>query len=531
MESAGQIDRPAGKQAAWAEWVFPNLALAAAMCALGFLNYALHRHFVELAAWLPSGVAVGTVLALGYRLLPGAFAGAFGQMLAGTDDPQLAFLYGAGLAAASASTHHLLNQGTPFNLRLDRIKTMAILALVGMGVALLMSFLLSPANALLLQHQNHGGLASAPPAASAPAHGHAQPMPARSTGHGEATALRGDHAESNGHRMSQSDHNRREQISAEPLGVLLMAPLVLWLFDLRRHPPKAMLDRDWLGAAAIFALLLAVTLAIYSGFLEQKFGFRHSTLLVLPPAVWLALTYGAGYTIVGNLAVFFIVGIGTSLELGPFKDHTSGLDLLTVVYCVTTLVIAAGRSERLTAEAVIQRLATRDSLTHLPNRHLFDTHMERTIGSVRRYRKKAAVIFIDLDHFKKVNDTLGHDIGDELLIQAAQRIQASLRADSILSRFGGDEFIALIDNLDDAESLQPVLKRIVESMNTPFEIKGHTCHVSCSGGISVFPDDAQDATELLKKADIAMYEVKSAGRNGFRFYSQAMHGFLDAERR
>ncbi len=527
MESTDQIDCSASKLTVWADWAFPNLALAAAMLVLGFLNYALHQRFFYLAAWLPSGIAVGVVLALGYRLLPGVFAGAFGLMLAHAEDSQLALLYGVGMASAAATSRFLLNLGTPFNLRLDRVKTMLVLALVSMGVALVMSLLLSPKNALLLQYQNHHQ-SMITPAAALPEHAghspHAHP-PALDE------ALPKNHAGGHGQVIPQSEHNRREQSTVEPLGVLLMAPLVLWFFDLRRHPPRFSFDREMLGASAIFALLLGVTLAIYSGYLERKFGLLHTTLLVLPPAVWLALTYGVGYTIVGNLAVFFIVGTGTSLGFGPFKDHSSGLDLLTVVYCVTTLMIAAGRSERLTAEAEVHRLATRDSLTKLPNRHLFDTHIERTIGSARRLQKKAAVIFIDLDHFKKVNDTLGHDIGDELLVQAAQRIQESLRADSLLSRFGGDEFIALIDNLEDTDSLQPVLKRIVEAMNTPFEIKGHACHVSCSGGLSVFPDDAQDATELLKKADIAMYQVKSSGRNGFRFYSQEMHAFLDGERR
>jgi diguanylate cyclase (GGDEF)-like protein len=124
-----------------------------------------------------------------------------------------------------------------------------------------------------------------------------------------------------------------------------------------------------------------------------------------------------------------------------------------------------------------------------------------------------------LDHFKKINDTLGHQAGDLLLVEIADRIQSCMRSDSTLARFGGDEFVILLDHVADRSALAAVAERNTESVCAPVDVMGHTCHVACSIGISVFPDDGESASELMRKADIAMYEVKAYGRNAYRFYS------------
>ncbi len=180
-------------------------------------------------------------------------------------------------------------------------------------------------------------------------------------------------------------------------------------------------------------------------------------------------------------------------------------------------------SERKAAEERIHYLAFHDALTGLPNRTLLIDRIEQSIREAQRRDSLVGILFLDLDNFKTVNDTLGHDFGDELLQSAAMRIRSALRAEDTLARLGGDEFIVLITDPQSPEDVAVVSQKIIEAMTVPFVIAGHTFHITCSIGMSVFPRDGKDSGVLLRTADEALYEVKKEGRNRATFHTPEMH--------
>jgi len=180
-------------------------------------------------------------------------------------------------------------------------------------------------------------------------------------------------------------------------------------------------------------------------------------------------------------------------------------------------------TDRKTAEARISYLATRDPLTELPNRVLFNDRLEQGIVAARRSGQSLAVLFIDLDRFKYINDSLGHQVGDVLLKEVSQRMLSCVRKGDTLSRLGGDEFVVTLDGLEHAEDAGQVAAKIIKALARPFEIAGHTLTTSCSIGISIFPHDAEDDRTLMKNADTAMYHAKEKGRNNYQFFSPEMN--------
>jgi diguanylate cyclase (GGDEF)-like protein/PAS domain S-box-containing protein len=172
------------------------------------------------------------------------------------------------------------------------------------------------------------------------------------------------------------------------------------------------------------------------------------------------------------------------------------------------------------AEERIQYLATHDGLTGLPNRTMFSQLLERKIHSARRYDSRFAVMFLDLDRFKLVNDTLGHEAGDTLLKEMAARFLQCLRASDVVARLGGDEFVVLIEEAGEPEQLATVARKLLAAAIRPVNVGPQECRVSASVGICTFPQDAQDEQALMKNADIAMYRAKQQGKNNFQFYSK-----------
>jgi diguanylate cyclase (GGDEF)-like protein/PAS domain S-box-containing protein len=172
----------------------------------------------------------------------------------------------------------------------------------------------------------------------------------------------------------------------------------------------------------------------------------------------------------------------------------------------------------------LEQLANYDSLTQLPNRNLFHDRLGLAMERAKRSRQHVAVMFIDLDNFKEVNDSLGHDIGDLLLKQVAARLRGSLRGADTVSRLGGDEFTVIMEDATIPEDAAHVAQRIVAALAEPYLLGGHAISTSASIGISVFPVHGTDINTLLKNADAAMYQAKERGKNGFRFYSSASLG-------
>ncbi len=166
--------------------------------------------------------------------------------------------------------------------------------------------------------------------------------------------------------------------------------------------------------------------------------------------------------------------------------------------------------------------ANHDSLTNLPNRTLFKDRLTQEINTSSRNHEKFALLFIDLDQFKKINDSLGHHIGDHVLIEASTRLKDSLREEDTLARLGGDEFTIILKDVKGIQSASAVAQKIVDVMRQPIDINGHSLFISLSIGISIFPDDASDANSLIKFSDTAMYKAKDEGRDNFQFYSAEM---------
>jgi diguanylate cyclase (GGDEF)-like protein/PAS domain S-box-containing protein len=180
-------------------------------------------------------------------------------------------------------------------------------------------------------------------------------------------------------------------------------------------------------------------------------------------------------------------------------------------------------TERKQAEARIAELATRDPLTGLPNRLLLSDRLARGIASAQREGALLAVMFIDLDHFKRINDTLGHEIGDLLLREVAKRIGGVLRKGDTLSRLGGDEFVVVLEGMKAAEDAGQVARKLIDALSQPYDLEGHTLNTSASVGIAIYPGDGTEATTLMRHADTAMYVAKSSGRKNYQFFSAEMN--------
>lgn len=170
----------------------------------------------------------------------------------------------------------------------------------------------------------------------------------------------------------------------------------------------------------------------------------------------------------------------------------------------------------------LEYIAHHDPLTKLPNRLLLDERLKQSIKQASRIEKSLAVIFLDLDHFKHINDSFGHPLGDELLKQVSDRILHTLRGTDTIARVGGDEFIIILENIDKYENVGLTTEKLITSFELPFQLSTNEISISASLGISLYPHDGKTAEELLRNADSAMYKAKEAGRNTFQFYTKKM---------
>lgn len=210
------------------------------------------------------------------------------------------------------------------------------------------------------------------------------------------------------------------------------------------------------------------------------------------------------------------------IRIGPIEIN-GHRHLLSLVRDIT---------ERKQMQDHIQHLAYHDALTELPNRAMFNHQLSRAIAQARRNGKKLAVLFIDLDRFKYVNDTLGHDAGDQLLKEMAKRLGNSLRGSDLVARLedgkdmvarlGGDEFVVLLEEITDTTHVGHVAHKILKALIEEYPLNGQILHITASIGVSIFPEDGGDEFTLMKHADIAMYRAKEQGKNNFQFYSANM---------
>ncbi|MEW6094421.1 MAG: diguanylate cyclase [Chloroflexota bacterium] len=178
-------------------------------------------------------------------------------------------------------------------------------------------------------------------------------------------------------------------------------------------------------------------------------------------------------------------------------------------------------TERKRNEQMLQHLATYDSLTNLPNRLLFLDRLSHAVNSAERHSRRMAVIFLDLDGFKTVNDSFGHENGDRVLEETSRRLTGCLRKSDTIGRLGGDEFAILLENVTGLEDTTIVVKKIIRAIQLPYTVSGQQIHLTVSLGISFYPEDGKDPQSLLRAADAAMYIIKEHGKNDYHFYNQS----------
>lgn len=215
---------------------------------------------------------------------------------------------------------------------------------------------------------------------------------------------------------------------------------------------------------------------------------------------------------------------------GEFQNRTKGGRLAWDLSSISPIFDDAGEithfvavkediTERKRLQDELTKQAHYDKLTGLPNRVLFFDRLAQVLALSKRKERRFCLLFIDLDGFKAVNDTYGHDTGDLLLMEVAKKLQGVLRESDTAARMGGDEFTLLLTDLNQFDEAKLVSERILKALGEPLELGGHTCHIGACIGIARYPDDAADGEGLLAAADEAMYEVKRSGKNAYRFAS------------
>ncbi|HEX5855404.1 MAG TPA: sensor domain-containing diguanylate cyclase, partial [Thermoanaerobaculia bacterium] len=236
-------------------------------------------------------------------------------------------------------------------------------------------------------------------------------------------------------------------------------------------------------------------LAVIAGLSEdEQMAAAHRSIRV---TLWWAFSGSA-------LLLLFVAALGrTSWQLAQSRLHEG--------------------EERLAHAQRVEYLAYHDGLTSLPNRGLFSKMLSQAIGAARRYDRRLAVLFLDLDRFKNINDTLGHEAGDQLLQEVARRLKACLRESDAVARLGGDEFVILLPELHEEKDVTAVARKILSAIARPFVLLGHEFRVTTSIGIGTYPGDGLDEQTLMKNADIAMYRAKEEGKNQFHFYSESLN--------
>jgi diguanylate cyclase (GGDEF)-like protein len=233
-----------------------------------------------------------------------------------------------------------------------------------------------------------------------------------------------------------------------------------------------------------------------------------------------ALAGQAGLT--AGLIIPMVVA-DASMALEVFGRATSALDAEALQSLRVVALLLAQYAQRKRAEHGLRFVASHDSLTGLFNRAALQRELKRAIRRANRDRRRFAVLFIDLDRFKHINDSLGHGVGDRLLEVCAKRLQSVLRAGDSVARFGGDEFVLVLENLSGVGDATALADRAIATVAQPFMIEEHELHITASIGVSVYPEDGTDPETLLKNADTAMYRAKDRGRGTHRFYAAQMN--------
>lgn len=245
--------------------------------------------------------------------------------------------------------------------------------------------------------------------------------------------------------------------------------------------------------------------------IEELLGKTPVFLTDTPDELWKTLQRGDSWT--GDIACKRKSGqtFWAEARFSPVKDADGNIK-----HCVSTLIDISVRKN---VQEQLSHLAHHDVLTDLPNRLSFFKQFTQNLSLARRQKSNLAIMFVDLDDFKGINDNYGHAHGDAVLQETAKRMSACIRESDVIGRIGGDEFLILLADIDSEEGAIIAAKKIQHCLETPFSIKNQTEVLSCSIGIAIFPDHGTTETEIAKNADKAMYEIKSKGKNGVAVFN------------
>ena len=238
-------------------------------------------------------------------------------------------------------------------------------------------------------------------------------------------------------------------------------------------------------------------------------GFRELAAQAGVASCWSQPIRGANGNVIGTFAIYH------SYKAVPTPEE--------IILIEQFAHIASIAIERELANDLIWKQANFDTLTGLPNRNLMLDHLDLAIKTAKRENDKVAVLFLDLDNFKDINDTLGHDVGDELLKECAKRFTQNVRANDTVCRLGGDEFVIILNSVNSLSSVDAIIQKLLEVIAEPFVIDIERVHTSGSVGVTLYPDDASNTKDLLKYADQAMYQAKASGKNSYKFYTLDLH--------
>lgn len=313
------------------------------------------------------------------------------------------------------------------------------------------------------------------------------------------------------------------------MGIGIAAMHYTGMYAMRMSPPIEY--QPLLFVASVIIAIAASFAALWIAFQLRHRSFGAAVLLKLGSATLMGLAItGMHYT--GMAAAEFAPGSFCRADSTSMSNSTLAVSIGVVTLCI--LVIALGVSAldahfaMKVADALkatnqeLSKLALYDSLTGLPNRMLLDDRMGEALSRARRGGESFALLFVDLDRFKPVNDSYGHRIGDLLLISAAQRLIACVRATDTVARTGGDEFVVVLSGIGDRKDAEMVGRKLLDELSRPFFIEDHEIATSGSIGISIYPTDGQDVNMLKVNADLAMYHAKRSGRNNYRFFAADM---------
>ena len=250
--------------------------------------------------------------------------------------------------------------------------------------------------------------------------------------------------------------------------------------------------------------------------------------MTFPSLIWAAMRFGLRGTTTTTLVIGGIILVNIMFDIGPFVTGTVLqsmilLWLYTNFLAITSMILTTEIEERRKAERGMRHLAEHDHLTHLPNRRALVDNIGQAIIQANKNSDIFALLFLDLDRFKIVNDSLGHSIGDQMLTIVSLRLQQCVRQKDIVSRLGGDEFVILLQDIKHEDDIHKVCDNILSSMRKPIYIESHELHNSVSIGVCFYPNDGTNAESLLNHADLAMYRAKDLGRDNFEFYAPEMN--------